>query len=103
LFLNASLYTVAGVTGDTSSIPGPGRSPGGGYGNPLQHSCLENPMDRGAWWAIVHRVAHTSSAKCEGQRINEVSGQEQPPEGSRSPDLCKGRHAFRNFLGNHLS
>ena len=37
-------------------IPGPGRSPEGGHGNPLQYSCLENPMDRGAWWATVHRV-----------------------------------------------
>ena len=43
--------------GDAGSIPGPGRSPGGGNGNPLQHSCLENPMDRGAWQAIVHEVA----------------------------------------------
>ena len=33
------------------------KSPGGGHGNPLQYSCLENPMDRGIWWAIVHRVA----------------------------------------------
>ena len=41
-------------TGDLSSIPGSGRSPGGGNGNPLQCSCLENPMDRGAWWAAVH-------------------------------------------------
>ena len=38
-------------------IPGSGRSPGGGYGNPLQYSCLENSMDRGAWWAVVHGVA----------------------------------------------
>ena len=38
-------------------IPGSGRSLGGGHGNPLQYSCLENPMDRGAWWATVHRVA----------------------------------------------
>jgi len=38
-------------------IPGLGRSPGVGHGNPLQYSCLENPMDRGAWWATVHRVA----------------------------------------------
>ena len=38
------------------SIPGWGRSPGGGHGNPLRYSCLENPMDRGAWWAMVHRV-----------------------------------------------
>ena len=39
---------------DLSSIPGLGRSPGGGPGNPLQYSCLENPMDRGAWRAAVH-------------------------------------------------
>ena len=38
-------------------IPGSGRSPGGRYGNPLQYSCLENPMDRGAWWATPHRFA----------------------------------------------
>ena len=40
--------------GDLGSIPGLGRSPGGGYGNPLQYSGLENPMDRGAWWAAIH-------------------------------------------------
>ena len=40
---------------DMGSIPGSGRSPGGGYGNPLQYSCLENSRDRGAWWAMVHR------------------------------------------------
>ena len=39
------------------SIPGLGRSPGGGHGNPLQYSCLENPMDTGAWQATVHGVA----------------------------------------------
>ena len=43
-------------SGDTGSIPESGRSPGGGNGNPLQYSCLGNPMDRGARWAIVHRV-----------------------------------------------
>ena len=42
---------------DAGSIPGLGRSPGGGNGNPLQCSCLENPMDRGAWQATVHRVS----------------------------------------------
>ena len=39
------------------SVPGLGRSPGGGHGNPLQHSCLENPMDRGVWQAMAQRVA----------------------------------------------
>ena len=42
---------------DTGSTPSLGRSPGRGHGNPLQYSCLENSMDRGAWWAKVHRVA----------------------------------------------
>ena len=41
---------------DVSLIPGSGISPGGGNGSPLQYSCLENPMDRGAWWVTVHRV-----------------------------------------------
>ena len=43
--------------GDSGSIPGPGRSPGEEYGNPLQYSCLENPIVRGAWRATVHAVA----------------------------------------------
>ena len=47
----------AGEVKDTDLIPGSGRSPGEGHGNPLQYSCLENPMDRGAWLATVHRVA----------------------------------------------
>ena len=46
---------------DAGSVPGLGRSPGGGHGNPLQYSCLENPMDRGAWWATVHRVAESDT------------------------------------------
>ena len=46
----------AGDGRDMGSIPRSGRSPGGGRGNPLQYSCLENPMDRGAWRATVHRV-----------------------------------------------
>ena len=47
---------IAGGTGDLGSIPGWVSSPGGGHGNPLQCSCLENPMERGAWWATVHGV-----------------------------------------------
>ena len=47
----------AADTGDVGSIPGLERSPGGGHGNPLQYSCLENPMDRWAWRATVHGVA----------------------------------------------
>ena len=47
----------AGDLRDAGSIPGSGRSPGEGHCNPLQYSCLENPMDRGAWWATVYRVS----------------------------------------------
>ena len=49
----------AGDRRDMGSIPGSGRSPGGGHRNPLQYSCLENPMDRGAWWGTVHRVTES--------------------------------------------
>ena len=48
-------------SGDTGSIPGPGRSPGGGHGKPLQYSCLENPMDGGAWRAAVHGVTQSQT------------------------------------------
>ena len=44
---------------DLSSVPGLGRDPGEGNGNPAQYSCLENPMDRGAWWVTVHGVANS--------------------------------------------
>ena len=47
--------------GDPGSFPGSGRSPGEGNGNPLQYSCLENSMDRGAWWATVHSVAESDT------------------------------------------
>ena len=47
--------------GDAGLIPGLKRSPGGGNGNPLQYSCLENPIDRGAWWATVHGVTKSQT------------------------------------------
>ena len=47
--------------GDPGSIPVLGKSPGEGNGNPLQYSCLENPMDRGAWWATVHGVTKSQT------------------------------------------
>ena len=49
--------------GDLGSIPGLGRSPGEGNGNPLQYSCLENPMDGGAWWATVHGVSELDTTE----------------------------------------
>ena len=55
--------TRAGDLRDAASLPGSGRSPGGGHGNPLQDSCLENPMDRGAWRATVHSVAESDTTE----------------------------------------
>ena len=49
----------AGNIRDIGSIPGSGRSSGGGHGNPLQYSCLENSTDRGSWWGAVYRVAES--------------------------------------------
>ena len=51
----------AGDVRDVGSIPGLGRAPEGGHGNPLQYSCLQYPMDRGAWRATVHRVTQTQA------------------------------------------
>ena len=50
-------------TRDVGLIPGSGRSPGRGNGNPLQYSCLGNPIDRRAWWAIAHRVAESDTTE----------------------------------------
>ena len=51
----------AGEIRDAGSVPGSGRSPGGGHGNPVQYSCLENPVDRGVWQVIVHSVAQSQT------------------------------------------
>ena len=64
-FLDGSVVENLPATGvgteDVGSIPGSGRSPGGGHGNPLQYSGLENPMDRGAWQATVHWVTKSQT------------------------------------------
>ena len=59
-----NLPASASDTRDTGSIPGSGRSPGEEKDNPLQYSCLENSMDRGAWWATVHRVSKSQTLPC---------------------------------------
>ena len=62
--------TSAGDAGDTGLAPGSGRSPAGGNGAPLQCSCLEAPMDRGAGWAAVHRVAKSQTRKSMNAGMN---------------------------------
>ena len=56
-----NLPAKAGDISDLDSVPGLGQLPGGGHGNPLQYSCLENPMDREAWWVTVHRVTKSQT------------------------------------------
>ena len=75
----------AGVPG---SIPGAGRSPGEGNGNPLQYSCLENPMDRGAWWAAVHGVAKSRT------RLSNFN---------LKPSLRSGRFGGRERVGLYVA
>ena len=58
---HVALWNLPADAGGTDSITGSGRSPGEGNGNPLQYSCLENPMDGGAWQAIVHGVAKSQT------------------------------------------
>ena len=87
---------------DTGSIPGLGRSPGGGHGNPLQYSCLENPIDRGAWWAIVHihRVAELDMTEVTYHVHMDLLGNQlsagDPPQ--TDAHLCKTQHSN---LGAH--
>ena len=71
--------------GDQGSIPGSGRSPGEGNGNPLQHSCLENPMEGGAWWATVHGVAKSQTLcfhENENQNYQNLGDETKIEEGS---------------------
>ena len=70
VFLNTCVFWLSGkqsvvvnIAGDAGSIPGLGRFPGRGNGNPLQYACLGNPMDRGAWWATVHGVTELDIAE----------------------------------------
>ena len=67
-------------TGDVGSMPGWGKSPGGGYGNPLQYPGLENPMDRGVWWATVHQVTNSQTLLREHAHTHPgAGGSDCPP------------------------
>ena len=87
--------------GDVSSIPGLGRSPGGGHGNPLQDSRLENPMDGGAWWAAVHKVAESDTSEA----TEHISMHANQAVASNSSPVLKGiSKKEQTFLGGiHIS
>ena len=74
----------AETTGDTVSIPRLGRSAGEENGNPLQYSCLENPMDRGAWWATVRGAAESQTRLSDCARHNTQQGRLTAPPGSEA-------------------
>ena len=80
--LSSVVKNLPAYTGDTSSILGLGRSPGGGNGHPLLYSCLENPMDRGIWWATVRGVAENwtqlSMQAQAGECIHMLRGWDTP-------------------------
>ena len=101
----------AGDLGDVGSIPGSGRSPGGGLGHPFQYSCLENPMNRGAWQAIVHRVSKnwtwlsTFAGNCNTSKTSRLRcfllGFDIDalfPEYNTVPCLCTFAHAVLSSL-----
>ena len=91
----------AGDTGDSGSIPRSGRSPGEGNSKLLQYSCLENPMDRGGWWAIVHGVAKSDvtarTRACTRARAHTHT--HTPRREVAGPYSRYKINSFRNFQG----
>ena len=69
-----NLPAIAGGLRHVGLIPGPGRSPGEGNGSPLQNSCLENPVDRGVWWATVHGVSKSWTRLNLAHKVPETAG-----------------------------
>ena len=80
--------------GDLDSIPGSGRSSGGGHGNPLQYSCLENPMDGGSWRATVHRVTKRQTRLSDSAYKHTVQG-----VNNRGNSMCGGWWG-ESFMGS---
>ena len=95
-----NLPTNAGDIRDAGSIPGWRRSPGGGNGNPLQSSCLENPMDRGAWRSTVHRVA---KSQIWLKRLSTMKHHEDKPRQSLPVKETCGKRTSSSQPGQHLS
>ena len=71
--------------GGPGLIPGSGRPPGGGYGNPLQYSCLQNPMERGAWWATDHGVTKNWTRLKQTERASERGSFKEPIRNDEAP------------------
>ena len=69
------MQKIAYTTGDLGSVPGSGSSPGEGNGNPLQYSCLENPMDKGARWATAHGVTESDTTELLNHHQASTGGQ----------------------------
>ena len=99
----------AGASGDVASIPGSGTSPGEGNGHPLQYSCLENPTDRGVWWATVHGVQWVGHDWCDIAHNFFVSLTVTSTDHAYNRCLIKVcsikwllRPGLWNFLGSHL-
>ena len=68
-----NLPTNTGEVKDAGSMPGLGRTPGGGHGNPLQYFCLENPMEREAWWATVYGITKSQTGlSMHAHKLNQV-------------------------------
>ena len=89
----------AGSIRDSGSIPGLGRSPGGRHGNPLQYSCLENPMERGAWWATVHRLTKSrTQLHIHSRKHHSFYGVSSTETAMRSQSLLYPQHLQRGLV-----
>ena len=99
----------AGCTGHTGSISGSGRSPGGGHGNPLAHSCLKNPMERGAWWAAIQRLVESwtrlslrERKDTEPESYEIQKGEDSGVQGvAFQGSSCGSRAGATSFLSSH--
>ena len=91
----------AGGVRDSGSIPRLGRSPGGGHSNPLQYSCLENLMDRGAWWATVHRVAKSWTGVKRLSTHAQVLEVTLKPHDCSEPHICSQKPQLCLESGDH--
>ena len=87
---------------DPGSIPGSGRSPGEGNGNPLQYSCLENPMDEGAWWATVHGVAKSQTRLSDFTSLQKIQTVSLPSRGKRIIKLIKKSMILYTFYDTYV-